>query len=76
MLKIKDNRNIKGKKFYELKSGTIFDFCDNFFIKICEIVRDDDTCFNAVNLENGCLDCFDDSDEVEICCNVELVIND
>lgn len=76
MLNIKDNRNSKERMFRDLESGAIFCFCDIFYIKINEIVNDDGHWFNAVQLVGGNLDTFDDSDEVEICCNAELVIND
>lgn len=76
MVKIKDNRNNKERRFGDLESGAIFCFCDIFYIKINEIVQNCDYCFNAVSLPSGDLDTFDDSDEVEICCNAELVIND
>ena len=76
MLKIKDNRNNKEKRFEELESGAVFCFCDIFYIKINEIINDEGHWFNAVSLPSGNLNTFDDSDEVGICCNVELVIND
>ena len=76
MLKIKDNRNNKTRVFGDLESGTVFCFRDVFYIKIYEIVNDNGNWFNAVNPVTGGLSVFDDSDEVEICCNAELVIND
>lgn len=75
MLKIKDNRNNKERRFEDLESGAVFCFSDIFYIKINEIVNDDGHWFNAVQLVDGSLDVFDDSDEVEICYNAELVIN-
>lgn len=76
MVKIKDNRNNKERRFSDLESGMVFCFCDIFYMKISEIVNDDGHWFNAVQLVGGNLDTFVDSVEVEICCNAELVIND
>lgn len=74
MLKIKDNRN--NRTFVDLEIGAVFNFNDSFYMKICEIVNDDGIWFNAVNLATGWLNTIDDSDEVNICCNAELIIND
>ena len=75
MLKIKDNRNNKERRFKDLESGAVFCFCDIFYMKINEVANDDHWS-NAISLASGNICTFDDSDEVEICCNVELVIND
>lgn len=77
MLNIKDNRNNKKTVFGDLEAGAVFCFGEIFYMKINRIVNDDD-CYwsNAISLESGNISTFDNSDEVEICCNAELVIND
>ena len=76
MLKIKDNRNNREKRFCDLDSGAVFCFCNTFYMKILEIVDANENYFTAVRLVDGGLDCFDDGDELYICCNSELIIND
>ena len=80
MLKIKDNRNNKTRVFGDLEAGAVFCFCETFYMKINRIVNndDDDNCYwsNAISLKSGNITTFDNSDEVDVCCNAELVIND
>ena len=58
-MKVIDNRKSIEINFGEIKNGEIFEHCGVFYLKIIE-----ESGYNAVNIENGVLDGFDNMNVV------------
>lgn len=72
---MKIKRNVaKEEKFSEVRLGTVFVSKDTHYMKTETIETDYGDTFNAVSLETGGFDCFDDDESVHPCYDAELLI--
>lgn len=72
-MKIQDNRNQNTICFKDIAVGDVFECRDIFYLKIIDIKLDELTNINAIELEQGKIACFSETEQVKRI-NAELVV--